>query len=86
MLSIFLANVKNIKRTSVFRILSKFSITLNVLISVNCFILIGFNEATLDLHLRTVKILKIKNTKNWIKENVAQLFIIINCSSHHCHR
>ncbi|XP_054157759.1 uncharacterized protein LOC128956102, partial [Oppia nitens] len=45
----------SLERTSVFSVLSNFNITLNVLISVNCFILIGFNEATLELHLETIQ-------------------------------
>ncbi|XP_054158359.1 MFS-type transporter SLC18B1-like, partial [Oppia nitens] len=44
-----------LERTSVFSILSNFNITLNVLISVNCHLLIGFNEATLELHLETIQ-------------------------------
>ena len=46
--------IESVERTSVFSVLSNFSVTLNVLISVNCFLLIGFNEATLELHLKTV--------------------------------
>ncbi|XP_054157785.1 MFS-type transporter SLC18B1-like [Oppia nitens] len=54
-LLLLMDNKSSLERTSVFNVLSNFNITLNVLISVNCWLLIGFNEATLKLHLETIQ-------------------------------
>ncbi|RWS13124.1 MFS-type transporter-like protein [Dinothrombium tinctorium] len=46
------------ERTSILTLMSNFSITLNVLISVTAFFIIGFNDATLEHHIRQFTILK----------------------------
>ncbi|RWS13943.1 MFS-type transporter-like protein [Dinothrombium tinctorium] len=42
------------ERTSILTLMSNFSITLNVLISVTAFFIIGFNDATLEHHIRQI--------------------------------
>lgn len=44
-----------ITRTSIWAVLKKWNVSLNVLISIMCVFLVGFNDATLEPHLREVR-------------------------------
>ncbi|XP_054166213.1 MFS-type transporter SLC18B1-like [Oppia nitens] len=45
----------NSKQTSIFTVVKNFNFSINLLITINGCILIGFNDATLDLHLKNIQ-------------------------------
>ncbi|CAG2178074.1 unnamed protein product, partial [Oppiella nova] len=46
---------RNTEKTSILTICKNFDFSINLLITINGCILIGFNDATLDLHLKTIQ-------------------------------